>query len=154
MTVSLMEDSIGDHFKEARIWRSNVCFADVMEYLLPYDLYNKFRHKIKLKAIIEVFKPSKEMQDEILRKPTAISALFLISSANSVLVSVILFGAAILSCIFRFPDLTQSTVGKLPFRVAGVFPKLPLFLCMTTLGLRAEVLSCMAFGELRSPSRG
>ena len=60
------------------------------------------------------------MQDEILRKPTAISALFLISSANSVLVSVILFGAAILSCIFRFPDVTQSTVGKLPFRVAGV----------------------------------
>ena len=88
--------------------------------LLPFDLFNKFRHKIKLKAIIEVFKPSKEMQDEILRKPTAISALFLISSANSVLVSVILFGAAILSCIFRFPDVTQSTVGKLPFRVAGV----------------------------------
>ena len=26
-----MEDSIGDHFKEARIWRSNVCFPDVME---------------------------------------------------------------------------------------------------------------------------
>ena len=79
------------------------------------------------------------MQDEILRKPTAISALFLISSANSVLVSVILFGAAILSCIFRFPDVTQSTVGKLPFRVAGVFPKLPRLLCMTTLGLQAEV---------------
>ena len=79
------------------------------------------------------------MQDEILRKPTAISALFLISSANSVLVSVILFGAAILSCIFKFPDVTQSTVGKLPFRAAGVFPKLPRLLCMTTLGLQAEV---------------
>ena len=79
------------------------------------------------------------MQDEILRKPTAISALFLISSANSVLVSVILFGAAILSCIFRFPDVTQSTVGKLPFRVADVFPKLPRLLCMITLGLQAEV---------------
>ena len=108
--------------------------------LLPFDLFNKFRHKIKLKAIIEVFKPSKEMQDEILRKPTAISALFLINSANSVLVSVILFGAAILSCIFRFPDVTQSTVGKLPFRVAGVFPELARFLCMTTLRAEASLL--------------
>ena len=79
------------------------------------------------------------MQDEILRKPTAISALFLISSANSVLVSVTLFGAAILSCIFRFPDVTQSTVGKLPFPVEGVFPKLPRLLYMTTLGLQGEV---------------
>lgn len=49
---------------------------------------------------------------------TAISALFLISSANSVLVSVTLFGAAILSCIFRlfgFPDVwPQGPMGKQP----------------------------------------
>ena len=65
------------------------------------------------------------MQDEILRKPTAISALFLISSANSVLVSVILFGAAILSCIFRFPDVNQSTVGKLALSRRGRISKTP-----------------------------
>ena len=78
------------------------------------------------------------MQDEILRKPTAISALFLISSANSVLVSVILFGAAILSCIFKFPDVTQSTVGKLPFRA---------FYAWLPPGCEQRFLSRMAFSE-------
>ena len=87
------------------------------------------------------------MQDEILRKPTAISALFLISSANSVLVSVILFGAAILSCIFRFPDVTQSTVGKLPFRIARVFPNSRAFYAWLPSGCEQRFLSLMAFSD-------
>lgn len=68
---------------------------------LSYELTRKNDQKLKSEAHRLII--TKHLTTS--RKLTAISALFLMSSANSVLVSVTLFGAAILSSILAFPDV-------------------------------------------------
>lgn len=112
----MLDDKSGKHVYFVAPNRSDV--MDVSIGRLSYELTRKNDQKFKREAHRLII--TKHLTTS--RKLTAISALFLMSSANSVLVSVTLFGAAILSSIFGFPGcdhlLSQRITGKSFFQIS------------------------------------